>query len=272
MSNCRVIHCPVGQVRNTKGECFYRSKLWRAERVGVSVKLVMPEPIKLPPNTSISDVHEFFKDIEFHIKSTLPWFIENTYFNFNAEANFVIIDFFAIEMNLQVDMFDPSELFKKINENLNIKWLVHFSNISESCSQELVPYQLSRLLNFSPQSHNGERGFMDEVYNLTPIKDVTRMFRYSFFISKTFFCDMLEFSDDEFQLLYDSLVVYIIEFDKYFGDMEFVLSVDSRRQTTVKVCMERLPFKRVVNDAANPIGKALTSCVLICGLVIAFYV
>ncbi|KAH3736963.1 hypothetical protein DPMN_043539 [Dreissena polymorpha] len=32
---------------------------------------------------------------------------------------------------------------------------------------------------------------------------------------------MLEFSDDEVLLLHNGMIVYLIEFDKYFGDMNF---------------------------------------------------
>ena len=89
-----------------------------------------------------------------------------------------------------------------------------------------------------------------------------------FVISKNVFCNMLEFSGNEFRLLHYAMVAYLIEFDKYFGDNEFVLSINARGKNTVKVCLERLPFKIVVNDSVNSMRKALTSWVLIYELMI----
>ena len=70
----------------------------------INVNILLKRMMEVDPEKRVGynnfneiKLHEFFKDIEFHIKSTLPWINENTYFNFNADANFVIIDFFAIE-------------------------------------------------------------------------------------------------------------------------------------------------------------------------------
>ncbi|XP_052240151.1 uncharacterized protein LOC127850853 isoform X1 [Dreissena polymorpha] len=269
LSNCRVMHCPVGQIRDATGLCLYPSKQWKSGRVGIFVKVLIPEPIKLSPNTTLSDVHAYFKDIDFNSESPLPWVILNSYFNLIVDADFAMINFFALEMAMKVGTFDPSDFLNAMKEFLNTKWFVHFRNVSESCSQELVPQQLFNLLHFFPQYTNDTRVFMDEIYNLIRIENGVFIYvRYSFFISKTFFCNMLEFSDDEVLLLHNGLIVYLIEFDKYFGDMEFLMSVDAGGKTTVKVCMERLPFKRVMNDANNQINKTLNILVLVCSSVI----
>ena len=110
---------------------------------------------------------------------------------------------------------------------------------------------------------------MQEVYNLIRIDHGLKLYASNLIvINKSFFCNLLQFSEDEVQLLYHETVVRIIEFDKYFGDNEFVLSYDDRGKARVKVCLEQLPFKRAVNDAISSMRKAINSSVHICGLVI----
>ncbi|KAH3736154.1 hypothetical protein DPMN_042716 [Dreissena polymorpha] len=69
-------------------------------------------------------------------------------------------------------------------------------------------------------------------------------------ITKTFFCNMLEFTGDEINKLYSGSVLYIKELEKHFGDMEFVTSRDSNGFATVKVCIEDLPFGLKLNGAS----------------------
>ena len=103
-------------------------------RVWMFVKLVLQEPIKFSPNTNISDVKDYFKEIDFHIESALRWNIAVRYFNFIVKANSVMIDFFALELTLQVDIFDPAEFLNEMKFYLNKKWLVRLSNVLERCS------------------------------------------------------------------------------------------------------------------------------------------
>ena len=92
---------------------------------------------------------------------------------------------------------------------LNKKWLVRLSNVSERCSQEFTPYKLSTLYNFLQTSHtNVERAFMQEVYNLIRIDHGLTLYASNpLVINKSFFCNLLQFSKDEVQLLHYGNIV-----------------------------------------------------------------
>ncbi|KAH3878159.1 hypothetical protein DPMN_002045 [Dreissena polymorpha] len=82
-------------------------------------------------------------------------------------------------------------------------------------------------------------------------------------ITKTFFCNMLEFTGDEINMLYSGSVLYIKEFEKHFGDMEFVTSRDSNGFATVKVCIEDLPFGLKLKGASAELSYNRIMFVLI---------
>ncbi|KAH3753391.1 hypothetical protein DPMN_188027 [Dreissena polymorpha] len=64
-------------------------------------------------------------------------------------------------------------------------------------------------------------------------------------ISKTFFCRLIEFGEEEVQFLFGDKVLYVKELSIYFGNQEFVQSEREDGNHVVKLCMDDLPFRQI---------------------------
>ncbi|KAH3890215.1 hypothetical protein DPMN_014287 [Dreissena polymorpha] len=88
-NNHRKIHCPVGQERNPQGECINALTKWPSQEVGLFVKLLISEPIRLPNGTTAEGIKQFFNGIDFHIETSMG-------FQLLAEYAHYITDYYII--------------------------------------------------------------------------------------------------------------------------------------------------------------------------------
>ena len=164
------------------------------------------------------------------------------YANHIDESERVIIDYFAIALSVQNADIDPSVLMSDIQMFLEQSWQVRFQNISITGNQSLMSYTPEGLISLQKLDAYSDLEFLGRLYKLVMIKTtrkhMTSISGNLLFICKICVCPLIEIAVENVHLLYENKMLYTTEKKTYFGDMEFVISVNDIGKTTVKMCWD----------------------------------
>ncbi|KAH3816899.1 hypothetical protein DPMN_118424 [Dreissena polymorpha] len=197
--------CPVGQVLGSNSICFYPSREWTATFFEIPVKLSLENPIILPQNTSLEEIRLYTSNIKFSfnaLEHNSSIQIKDAYVNVVNKIDSVELDYIALFVVVHIVQLDPAKAVPQLLQFFEAKWTAVYGGSTVTLKQTIMDIDVTSAELVTMMAKEEGRTLPKCSSNLALIYKslVYESLTKAVPISKTYFCRLIEFVEDEVEL------------------------------------------------------------------------